>query len=345
MGVQFNFDAGRLDRVWSRSPEAGVTISSVVTSIGSGSTAPPSLLVNYLTPPLISQGQIPKSVDYQYYKCETFVNDMNATLAPNATQQFTNNAIQLSTVPRSIYIYATRPDNTKTHLTTDTFLRINSLSLNYLNTAGQFSSMPIQSLYQMAVKNGCDLSWNEWSGKTQTIGDASVDGMVGSVLKIDVSDLHIPSNIASGMNVNSQLSYTIGLENVNQVDTLGVQITTVIIYDGIMSVSNGSMATSVGIIGEADVLAVRADRMNYVDYKSAQNIYAGSLFSSLGHMASMGKRGLDAVCNIKDSLGMGGARCPKGSQKGMKCAPVRACVPKKGGELMSRSQLKARLFD
>ena len=344
MGVMFNFDAGRLDRVWSRSPEAGVIISSVVTSIGSGSTTPPSLLVNYLTPPLISQGQIPKSVDYQYYKCETFVNDMNATLAPNATQQFTNNAIQLSTVPRSIYIYATRPDNTKTHLTTDTFLRINSLSLNYLNTAGQFSSMPIQSLYQMAVKNGCDLSWNEWSGKTQTIGDASVDGMVGSVLKIDVGDLAIPSNIASGMNVNSQLSYTIGLENVNQVDNINVQITTVIIYDGMMTISNGSMATQVGLIGESDVLAVRADRMNYTDYKSAQSIYAGSLYGSLGHMASMGKKGLDAVCSLKDSLGMGG-KCPKGSQKGMKCAPIRACVPKKGGELMSRSQLKARLFD
>jgi hypothetical protein len=352
MGVMFNFDAGRLDRVWSRSPEAGVAITSVTTSIGSGSTAPPSLLVSYLTPPLISQGQIPKSVDYQYYKCETFVNDMNSTLAPNASQQYTNNAIQLSTVPRSIYIYASRPDNTKTHLTTDTFLRINSLSLNYLNTAGQFSSMPIQSLYQMAVKNGCDLSWNDWSGKTQTIGDSSVDGMVGSVLKIDVSDLHIPSNIASGMNVNSQLSYTIGLENVNQNDTLGVQITTVIIYDGLMSVSNGSMATSVGIIGEADVLAVRADRMNYVDYKSAQSIYAGSLFSSLGHMASMGKRGLDAVCGIKDSLGMGG-KCANGTRQNLVPASDvfrKGCAPpkpkkQKGGELMSRSQLKARLFD
>ena len=131
MGVQFNFAAGQLNRVWSRAPEAGVTISSVVTSIGAGSTAPPALLVNYLTPPLISQSQIAKSVDYQYYKCETFVNDMNTTLAPNATQQFTNNAIQLSTVPRSIYIYASRADNTKTHLTTDTFLRINSLLLNY----------------------------------------------------------------------------------------------------------------------------------------------------------------------------------------------------------------------
>jgi hypothetical protein len=358
MGCQFNFSAGLLNRVWSRSPSAGVTITSMVTSVGQGSTAPPSLLVNYLTPPLISQSQIPKSVDYQYYKAETFVNDMASTLASNASQAYTNNSIQLSTVPRCIYIYACRPNNTKTHLTSDTFFRINSLSLNYLNVSGQFSSMSIQDLYQMAVKNGCNLSWSEWSGRSVTIGDSrtglgSIDGLVGSVIKIDISDLHIPSNIASGMNVNSQLSYTVGLENVNQVDTLGVQIVTVLVYDGLMTVQNGSMATQVGIISEADVIETRSDRSNYVDWQSAHSIYAGSIMGNLGHFASMGKRGLDLLCSVKDMLG-GAKRCPPGQNKQLVCKPSQECVPhgrpmkgkaKKGGALMTRDQLRARMFD
>ena len=360
MGVQFNFAAGQLARVWSRAQQAGgVNITSAICSIGAGTTAPPSLLVTYLTPPLISQGQIPRSVDYQYYKCDTFVNDMNTTLAPNATQSFTNNAIQLSCVPRSIYIWASRPNNTKTFETSDTFFRINSISLNYLNVSGQFSSMTIQDLYQMAVKNGCNLSWTEWSGRAVTIGSStgpntlgSIDGMVGSPIKIDISDLHIPSNVASGMNVNSQLSYTINVENVNQFDTLGVQLTTCLCYDGLMSVSNGSMATMLGVISEADVVEVRSDRMNYVDYKSAQSIYAGSLMGSLGHMASMGKRGLDAVCGVKDMLGLGGARCAKGSRSSMVPAKdvfQKGCKPtgrkKKGGELLTRGELRARMFE
>ena len=357
MGVQFNFASGQLARVWSRSPSAGVTISSAVCSIGAGSTTPPSLLVNYLTPPLISQGQIPRQVDYQYYKAETFVNDMNTTLAPNASQSFTNNSIQLSTVPRCIYICASRPNSTKTHLTSDTFFRINSLSLNYLNVSGQFSSMSIQDLYQMSVKNGCNLSFTEWSGRSVTIGDSrtglgSIDGLVGSVIKIDISDLHIPSNVASGMNVNSQLSYTIGVENINQVDTIGVQLTTVICYDGLMQVFNGSMQTMVGVISESDVIETRADRMNYVDYKSAHSIYAGSLLGNLGHFASMGKKGLDAVCSVKDMLGLGG-RCEKGSRSAMVPAEnvfQKGCKPQgkkkaKGGELLTRGQLKARMFD
>ena len=352
MGVQFNFSAGQLSRVWSRAVQADITLSSVVTSIGAGSTVPPVLLVNYLTPPLISQGQIPRSVDYQYYKCETFVNDMNTTLAPNAVQSFTNNAIQLSTVPRCIYIWASRSNSSKTYETTDTFFRINSLSLNYLNVSGQFSSMSIQDLYQMAVKNGCNLSWTEWSGRAVTLGDGTTDGMVGSPLKIDISDLHIPSNIASGMNVNSQLSFTINVENINENDNIPVQITTCLVYDGLMSVSNGSMSTMVGVIDQNDVVEVRSDRMNYIDYKSAASIYAGSLFGSLGHYASMGKKGLDAVCGVKDMLGLGGAKCAKGSRQAMVPATnvfMKECKPharkKKGGELLTRGELRARMFE
>ena len=233
MGINMNFASGQLERVWSRSPSAGVTLNSVVCSIGAGATAPPQLHMQYFTPPLISQGQIPRSIKYQYYKSEVFNNDMNVSLAPNASQTFTNNAIQLSTIPKCIYIFATRTDNTKSYLTTDTFLRINSLSLSYLNVSGQFSSMPIESLYHnLALKNGCKMSWTEWSGKSTTIGDGTVDGLCGSVLKITSDDLHLPSNVASGMNINSQLSYQIGLEKVNQVDAIQVQITTVLVYDG-----------------------------------------------------------------------------------------------------------------
>ena len=347
MAISFNFAAGQLSRVWSRSPSIGVTLSSAVCSLGAGTTAPPSLLVNYLTPPLLSQSQIPKQVNYQYYKCETYVNDMNTQLVSNASQTFTNNAIQLSTVPKCIYIWASIPSADKTYLTSDTFFRINSLSLNYLNVSGQFSSMSIQDLYQMCVKNGCNLSWTEWSGRAITIGDSrgpgtlgSIDGMVGSPIKIEISDLHIPSNVASGMNLNSQLSFSVNVENVQQGvgSTKGVQLTTVLVYDGLCTISNNSMATQVGVISERDVVETRKDRDNYVDYKSAESIYGGDLFSRLGHFASMGKRGLDAVCSVKDMVGMGhGAEEPKhGAAKSKK---------PHGGQLLSRGELKSRMFD
>ncbi len=331
MGVQFNFASGQLSRIWSRSPSAGVTLTSVTAAIGAGTTAPPSLLVNYLTPPLSSQGSIPRQVNYQYNKSETFVNDMNVNLAPNASQTFNNNAIQLSTVPKCIYIWASRQNSSKSYLTSDTFFKINSLSLNYLNVSGQFSSMSLQDLYQMCVKNGCELSWPEWSGRTITIGDSrtglgSVDGMVGSVIKLDVSDLHIPSNVASGMNVNSQLSYSVNVENCNQIDTIGVQLTTVIVYDGLMTIESGSMATQVGVISEADVVETRADRSNFIPWSSARAIYGGSIFGSMGHLARMAKKGLDAACAAKAALG------------------GELVMEQRGGAAMSRADLKKQMF-
>ena len=343
MGVSFNFSAGQLERVWSRSPSPGVNLTSVVCSLGAGTTAPPSLLVNYLTPPLLSQSQIPKQVNYQYYKCETYVNDMNTTLAASASQTFTNNAIQLSTVPKCIYIWASSPESSKTYLTTDTFFRINSLSLNYLNVSGQFSSMSIQDLYQMCVSNGCNLSWTEWSGRALSIGEStgpgtlgSVDGMVGSCIKISIKDLHIPSNVASGLNLNSQLSFSVNVENVNVAEPVPVALTTVLVYDGLMTISNGSMATQVGVISERDVVETRKDRDNYIDWSSAQSIYGGDLFSKLGHFAAMGKRGLDAVCSVKDMVGMGHGM-DKPEHHGKKKAH--------GGQLLSRGELKSRMFD
>ena len=332
MGVQYNFASGQLARIWSRSLSAGVNLTSVTAAIGAGTTAPPTLLVNYLTPPLSSQGSIPRQVNYQYYKSETFVNDMNVNLAPGASQTFNNNAIQLSTVPKCIYIWASRQNSTKTHLTSDTFFKINSLSLNYLNVSGQFSSMTLQDLYQMCVKNGCELSWTEWSGRTNSIGGGPVgvgisDGLVGSVLKLDVSDLHIPSNVASGMNVNSQLSYSVNVENVNRLDTIGVQLTTVIVYDGLMTIESGSMATQVGVISESDVVETRADRNNFIPWGAARSIYGGSIFGQMGHLARVAKRGLDMACDAKAALG------------------GELVLDRAGGAAMSRADLKKRMFE
>tara|TARA_R110000823_G_scaffold28436_3_gene82914 strand:- start:1689 stop:2189 length:501 start_codon:yes stop_codon:yes gene_type:complete len=164
-----------------------------------------------------------------------------------------------------------------------------------------------------------------------TIGDSrtgigSSDGMVGSVIKLDVSDLHIPSNVASGMNVNSQLSYSVNVENVNRIDTIGVQLTTVCVYDGMMTIQNGSMSTQVGIISEADVVETRADSSNFMPYSQAQSLSGGgNMFSSMGHLFRTAKRGLDEACRLKSQLGG-------------------ELQLRQGGAMMSRADLKSKMF-
>ena len=339
-GVNFSF-SGNLDRVWSHAGGNNVTLSSVTTQIGSGTTAPPQLLVNYLSPPQSDITQIPKKVNYQYYETDTQVNDQNVTLAPNASQSFTNNSIQLARIPKAIYVYASVPQGSKTYLSSDTFFRINSFTLNYLNVSGQFSSMSINDLYNMSVKNGCNMSFQEWSGLTFDYTSSSRYGLTGSVLKIGVSDLHIPSNLASGMNMNSQLSYTIGIQNINQVDSLEVSLTTVLIYEGLMSIENGSMVTNVGVIDQKDVMETRANLSDFIPYSFSQNLYGGNLFENIGHFftapyrayktgkeaVEKGKQAYKTAMDLKKMIGLGDGG---------------ALV---GGQQMSRRQLKELMFE
>ena len=88
-------------------------------------------------------------------------------------------------------------------------------------------------------------------------------------------------------------------------------------------IENGSMATKVGIISESQVIQTRSDPQNYIEQNPAGSSVGGSLYSPKGHMG-------------------GRKNCPKGSKK----VDVRGCLSKpKGGELMSRSDLRKRLFE
>lgn len=286
LAVQYSFNAGKLDRIWSHNAlNPGVTISTMNVTLPS----PPSLLVNYLNPPLLdSIGQVPRAPVYQYYKTDVNVNDFNTTLNPGATATFTNNAIQISTIPQSIYIWFNQPLGSKDYTSTDTFFTISGLTLSYLGVSGQFGTMDANDLYVMCVKNGLKSSWTEFAGRTQSYGTSATSldnfGLTGSVVKISIEDLAMPDNLASGVNINSQLQFSCTITNTNTVETLPVQSVCMLVYDGIATVVDGNCITQVGIITQQDVVETRAEK-GWVDYTKAQRMYGGGLFSKLGSLA------------------------------------------------------------
>jgi hypothetical protein len=305
MGVQYSFKAGQIDRIWSHAANAGVTFESFEVAIGPGSTAPPILLVNYLNPPLLdSIGEVPRAPVYQYYKTDTYVNDFNKTLMPNASETFNNNSIQLSTIPQSIYLWVTRPNGDKDYTTTDTAFRINSMSISYLNVAGQFSTMNINDLFVMSCKNGLNLNFTEFAGLTQSMTSStaalSLQGLTGSFVKIAVEDLAIPDNLASGVNVNSQLGIQLNVTNINQTETLGVQVNVMLVYDGIATIIDGNTISQVGIITQQDVVETRANK-TWVDYSKAQKMYGGNFLSKLGSLANNVFSGIEKAAKTADT--------------------------------------------
>ena len=267
LAVNINF--GDLSRVFSQNNARANPTSTYTASI----EGIPELLIEYKNLQLVEEGKIPRLVRYNYQRPEVYVNDTNVILGASGNTTFTtqtinNNAIQLSTCPKRIYIYASKGRGIKTVNDADTFLPITSLSLSYLNVSGQFSAFSQNDLFNLSVKNGYAGSFQEWSGLAigrYGTGDVVItsaglrgrQGLSGSVLCIDSTDLALPSNIASGILVNSQLQFQVGLLN-NTASPYPVTITTIVVNDGIMEIADGGMTTRIGVISSEDVLRVRS---------------------------------------------------------------------------------------
>ena len=356
MTVQYSFLAGQLERIWSHdATNPGVNITSVLTEIGANAgTSNPKLHVLYLSPPVLDSSMVPSNIVYDYVKTDSYVNDMNTSLPAGASQSFVNNAIQLSTVPKAIYIYACLPNSQKTYATTDTFFRINSISLQYLNTSGQLSSASTFDLYQLSVKNGCKLTWEEWQGQTNNLSTGATVGLCGGVLKIDTEDLAIPDNVASGMNLASQLAYTLNITNVSGA-AKSVQLVTVLVYEGLMNIStqDGNMITQIGVIDTRDVLETRMSGA-WVPYNKKLDLVGGSFW---GKLKSFGRDVLEGVKSVlpvardvyKMVKGSGGAMAAGMDEYDMEGAALAGRMgkkmlkaPKKGGALAGGQVLSRR---
>lgn len=267
LAVNINF--GNLNRLMSQVLDTGAFNTTYTGSI----TGTPELLIEYKNLQLVEESKIPQIVRYNYSRPEVFVNDTNTQLAASTLTAFgtatvNNNAIQLSACPKRIYIYASIKRGDKTATDADSFIPITSLSLSYLNVSGQFSSFSQHDLYTMSVKNGYRGAFQNWSGLSNnsmhgfntTITESGMGGRIGlagGVLCIDSTDLALPSNIAAGILVNSQLQFTVGLLN-NDLIQKNVTITTVVVQAGIMEIADGGMTTRIGVLSSEDVLRVRS---------------------------------------------------------------------------------------
>lgn len=328
LAVQYNFS--NLERVWSYVDGSDI-ITDVSVQIGSGVTEIPQLLVNYLNTPLVDEAKIPKTVVYDYFQLDTFQNDQNVTMSAGQTSTFTNNSIQLSVIPRSIWIYCAVPRGTKTAEDTDSFFKINSISLQYLNVSGQFSSATINDLYNMSVKNGLKMSFQEFSGSTNSyFGDVP---LCGSVIRIDSSDLALGSNLASGVPANSQLQFTINVTNQSN-SSRPVSIYTVVGNEGLMSILENTMMTQVSVLSQEDVLNAR-EKGEFRDEDLHQSIYGGSFLGRVRNVLKKFSReakrlGLDKIAKEEAKRLIENKMMGKGLV---------------GGQQMTRKQLKEMMSD
>lgn len=314
----------------------------------------PVLLFQYITPQLdkaallgnISQ----RELHYPFFNIERFPTDSNSALAAGAQATQTSNNIQLNSIPSKMYIYVRNSNSVMNAdpFQSDTFAKINSVSVQWGNKNGVLASASPQQLYDLSCKNGCQMSWAAWSGAKMNngalAGAASGFGFAanqysgtGSVLALDPLDLGLDALDAPGKIKQLMVQVTVNYTNVSS-DSITPTLYFVAVSQGVFTIYNGQASALVGVLTSDDILNARKQTGKLMlSYAEIRRVNGGNFLSNiksgLSKVWSFLKPGLKAVAPLVSmipgpvgevasvlnpviqGLGQGGAKIPRRNLK------------------------------
>ena len=260
-----------LSRMWCHDTTSNANFISLDVTLGQ-----PTLLFQYKTPSPTTL--VPRFKNYDYYEVQRYPTEYGTAVPAGSTIQMSSNNIQLNSIPRHVYVYARKRNSDQTFLDADVYFGIKKISVNWVNNSGLLSNASQQDLYEMSRKNGCDLKWREWSGKSAyfSVGDQNqaIKGP-GSVFCMEFgTDIALSPNEAPGLNGLYQLQMEVTIENLSEED-INPALYVVVINEGSFTIENNSAYAQVGVISQTDVMnAQKQEGYNYQDLK----FMAGSSF-------------------------------------------------------------------
>lgn len=229
--------------------------------------------------------------------------------------EITSNNIQLSSIPRRVYIYV-RPSNQdllSNPSLTDCYYIIKSINIQFGNKTGLFAEADQVKLYEISRKNHCSMSWTEWSGgpvydeypAVFTSGDITLPELIGTVGSIFcfefASDLGVEPSEAPGLGQGSyNLQVRVQIANPNlqmeasldpdppllpiagnfSWNTVKPELYIVPVYEGSFTITGlGSAMTQTAVISYNDIATAQQSPM--YNYKDVQEVNGGNFMSGI----------------------------------------------------------------
>ena len=255
----FNF-SGDLTQVWSHSQVAGNNMTSITVTFNSI-----DVLYKYISPDPVMN--LPLSYNMPYYELTAYDTQGNATLATGATTSYASSNFQLTAIPNYILVWFGRAMNAKSAYLPDSYAIINSVNVLFNNT-NYLSGAQQQDLYRMAVRNGLNMSWAQWSQ------------YCGSILKLKMgTDIGLRSDQAPGLAGNFQFQVTVNVTNLAPADLVAPTLYCWPCYEGVCNVIGGNVSHQLGVLDKLDVL--QAQKVEGVNFNMAKNMYGGNFFGDL----------------------------------------------------------------
>lgn len=333
----------------------------------------PRLQFKYITPQLSDMYSVNTPSTYSYFdvlRYPTEIPPIPYSPTYSGIQTVSNN-IQLASIPRRMYIYA-RPRNTELTSTpnlTDTYCGISKLEIQFENRTGLLSGASQYQLYEMSAKNGCNMSWTQWSGyPVNTTGAFGIGianqkfGTVGSVMCVEFgTDICLKEYEAPGMNGQFQLVVNASFYNADPSgakDNIPLTYYIVIVNEGSLTIPGyGRALNQIGVLSKEDVL--NAQRNPFVDYCDLRKINGGNFLSGLKRFgeniasvlkksAPYVKKGLkvakEVAPYVRDAIQLGRMVAAGEERKPMKKKSKKGGVVV-GGKTMTKKMLAERMIN
>lgn len=305
---------------------------------------------------------IPRTIRYPYNNLLDFsvAGEALAQGESAVSQQFSN--IQLSGIPKRLYIFVKRKESDENYHTTDTYARIDKITLDLGTRSGLLGECTPQVLYRMAVKNGYQGSWDAWYKH------------IGSVLCIDfASDISLDLLDAPGMLKQMQLSFKLDYTSLysNAATSyipvggpipaqvpVNYNIYLIVVYDGMLIIQDGQILYETNDVSALDL--VESGKVRKVSYDDIADYVYGGMYTggSLSKFIGKVKTGYNKAKDFAQQKILPGVQkalpyIEKGVKVAAEVLPALAAlgyseeeifdiVNGKGGKVMPKKSIKAR---
>lgn len=271
---------------------------------------------------------VPKILNYNYSELNSYPTAINTPFLPGVSTEISMNTVQLSSVPTRLLIWVAQQDSTYNMNSTDTFFAIDKVEITFDTRQTLLAAATPQDLYQIARKNGVNLSWRQFTKD------------VGAVLALDFGE-DIPLNElrAPGVRGSFNLQVKVTCRNLSSA-AVAPTLNVLAISEGILTINNGSVSRSVGVLNAQDVLDSKA--MKPVPYMPSGSVYGGAWYDDVwSFIKRAGRPAINAAKVIVPALYPAAAPILEGVDRA--AAAVGIGLPRKvrGGAKLSRAQLQA----
>ena len=260
---------------------AGKAITSVTVSMYQA----PELLTTYLTPDLMQP--LPQLQVLPYSKSLDYIKSV-PQLADGTSTRVISDSIKLSQIPRKLYLFCRHRRSTSTQDTSDSFLRIDGLSILWNNQSGLFASATEQDLFEISRRNGLNLSYPQWRKYR------------GGVMCIEFGkDIGLLDNEAPGVQGQYTLQIQMDVSNVSGA-AFDAEFYQLFMMEGTFSIAENMGRASLGNLTQQVVLASKASEE--LDYRHYEGLQGGSFWTSLKGFVNKVSRGVQKGADIAEKL-------------------------------------------